>query len=896
MEIGYSETQPGGIPLGIISIPILDENGIPLKDNTGKVITFQPVTKDSYSSSGLYIPRYSNQVGIMQPAILTGGLNTSDFAEYFKKQSEENLGYLPAVRNSLLFPAGVSSSSEKQTTEFLRNPYFWGEITEDTLEYRVGLFKQFLESEEIPNSNITSVNDLVVLLNNNPTLLSKLSAGDFYFSDIPDPVITRAVQHFADDKGLFNKNVMQTTFEKGKSLGLKTLDQYLSLMFTVASQYSDNRQDDFGYNYREAVKDPNFDVNNPPSRKSMGSDKQGLILYRPTAGSFSYETAELVRNGYNIYQSKTNSQEFYAFSSDEFANDVVNFDEFSPVYIIRYKADEQQQQQSLDTAIPNTQTPEKIQTVVNLPGWYGWSPSTGTSSATQPTKKILEDTFVGPPDTTGAAEEFLSEWNTRKNKLFGINTNEQQDAMFAGMFGNKDTQKKSQYDFKTKSNLGRQWQNFKDKMSTLLPDIKKKLDTMENWKNETPVGQLEQERIQSARDAGTLVREMLEKLKGEPLGEYNPLTGEGGIEGLIPQPQQLLKLPLVPFLLTWEYLFNNQTTSQNDEPIKQLQPTIDDIKSKTLTEEELKTLGIIDSIMNNFSFPDAITSIPEDLNRQWQNLLDKTDASPGAVSGNNKPDVEQATIQITEAKFPGVWNSDGSMSNIRTISFQETKDGPHIVIPTIKKGRVMTDEEAIKEYQNTKEHFGIFSTVEKATKHATELHNIEEAKGKQLEKTWMSLISFSEGMETKAYNKDGKWTIGKGSTTHPDGRPVKKGDVITLEQADLYARHYVYTKVIPQLRTSIPTWYEMNSNQQAAIISFAYNVGEYFYNRVGFETITKALKTKNNWGLVPSALPLYNKGMDLKLGKKRVLDGLIKRRKKEAELWLQAPTTISEGK
>jgi len=932
MEMGYSETQPGGIPLGIISIPILDENGMPLKNNTGKAITFQPVTKDSYSSSGLYIPRYSNQVGIMQPAILTGGLNTSDFAEYFKKQSEENLGYLPAVRNSLLFPAGVSSSSEKQTTEFLRNPYFWGEITEDTLEYRVGLFKQYLESEEIPNSSITSVDDLVVLLSNNPTLLSNLSAGDFYFSDIPDPVITRAVQHYENNKGLFNRDVMQTTFEKGKSLGLKTLDQYLSLMFTVASQYSDNRQDDFGYNYREAAKDPNFDVNNPPSRKAMGSDKQGLILYRPTSGSFPHETAKLVRNGYNIYQSKTNSQEFYAFSSDEFANDVVNFDEFSPVYIIRYKADGQQQQQSLDTSIPNTQTPEKIQTVPFLPGWYGWSPNTGTSSATQPTKKTLEDTFVGPPDTTGAAEEFLSEWDTRKNKLVGINTNEQQDAMFAGMFSNKDTQKKSQYNFKTKSDLsrqwqnlkdalnnipedlGRQWQNFKDRMSTLLPDIKKGLDTMENWKNETPVGQLEQARIQSARDTGRLVREMLEKLKGEPLGEYNPLTGEGGIEGLMPQPQQLLKLPLVPFLLTWEYLFNNQTTPQNNELIKQLQPTIDDIKSKTLTEEELKTLGSIDSIIKNNSFPDAITSIPEDLGRQWQNLkdaitsipenlsrqgqnlLDKTDASPGAVSGKNKPDVEQATIQITEAKFPGVWNSDGSLSNIRTISFQETKNGPHILIPTIKKGRVMTDEEAIKEYQNTKEHFGIFSTVEKATEHATELHSIEEAKNKQIEKGWMALINASEGMETKAYNKDGKWTIGKGSTTHPDGRPVKKGDVITPEQADLYARHYVYTKVIPQLRISIPTWYEMNFNQQAAIISFAYNVGEYFYNRVGFETITKALKTKNNWGLVPSALPLYNKGMDLKLGKKRVLDGLIKRRKKEAELWLQAPATISEGK
>jgi len=880
METPNLENQRGGIPLGIVSIPLLDENGIPLKDDTGKVITFQPVTKDSLSSNGSYIPRYSNQAGIVQPSILMGGLQTTDFPKYFINKGEENFGHLPAVRNSLLFPAGVSSSSKQQTTEFLRNPYFWNEITENTLDYRADLFKQFLASEKIDNKEITSAGRLVTLLEIYPTLLSQLAAGDFYFRDIPDPVITRAAQHFADDKGLFSKDVMNTVFEKGKSLGLKTFDQYLSLMFTVASEYSDNRQYDFGYNFREAVKDPNFDVNNPPNRMPMGSAKQGLILYTPTSGSFSNVGAELISQGYNIYQSKTNPNEFYAFSSDEFAeNSVENLNNFSPVYITRYKADEQQK--SEDISLPTSQTKGKNQTVPGLPGWYGWSPSTVISGAAQPSKEISEGTFVGPPDTTGAAEEFLSEWKTRKDKLFGASRDDQQDAMFSDLFKNMDKQKKSSYTKPPVGNLKRQWQNFKNKISTILPDIKQGLDKMENWKQETPVGELEQSRIQSARDAGRLVREFLERAKGEPLGTYNPVTGKGGIEGLLPQPQQLLTLPLVPMLFMFDNLKSKQDS--NNKLSEELQETIDAIKNNTLTKEEQKVLDSMSKILNNLP-PSKDTSVTKEI------------GSFGMIGEKNNPDVEEATVKVVESRFPSVWNPDGSISSIKTISFQETKNGPHILIPTIKNGKVMTDAEAIAEYRKTKEHFGIFSTVEKANKQAKELHDIEEAKGKQIEQGWMAIINASEGMETKAYNKDGKWTIGKGSTIHPDGRPVKKGDVIAPEQADLYARHYVYTRVVPQLRISIPTWYEMNSNQQAAIISFAYNVGEYFYNRTGFETITKALKTKNNWGLVPSALPLYNKGMNLKTGKKEVLNGLIKRRQKEAELWLQAPTTILEGK
>lgn len=145
---------------------------------------------------------------------------------------------------------------------------------------------------------------------------------------------------------------------------------------------------------------------------------------------------------------------------------------------------------------------------------------------------------------------------------------------------------------------------------------------------------------------------------------------------------------------------------------------------------------------------------------------------------------------------------------------------------------------------------------------------------------WKPLISEFEGVRTDAYwDPTGKvWTIGKGSTTHPDGRPVRRGDRITKQQADEYMQSYVDTKVTPRLQ-KIPTWGKMNPNQQAALTSFAYNVGPGFYGREGFETITKALETEQGLANVPNALNLYTKSDG------QHLEGLKRRRKAEGSLW-----------
>jgi len=145
---------------------------------------------------------------------------------------------------------------------------------------------------------------------------------------------------------------------------------------------------------------------------------------------------------------------------------------------------------------------------------------------------------------------------------------------------------------------------------------------------------------------------------------------------------------------------------------------------------------------------------------------------------------------------------------------------------------------------------------------------------------WHSLISGSEGMRTSAYwDSTGKvWTIGKGSTTHPDGRPVKRGDTITTDQADQYMEHYVNKNLVPKLE-KIPTWNKMNENQRGALISFGYNVGPNFYGSKGFETISKALSSEQTLTGVPGALKLYNKSGG------KVLRGLQTRREAEGNLW-----------
>lgn len=74
---------------------------------------------------------------------------------------------------------------------------------------------------------------------------------------------------------------------------------------------------------------------------------------------------------------------------------------------------------------------------------------------------------------------------------------------------------------------------------------------------------------------------------------------------------------------------------------------------------------------------------------------------------------------------PIVKNADGSISTVRSMSFNE--DGREVLVPTVSPdGRIMSDDEAIDHYRKTGENLGMFSTPEEATSYAESLHNQQD--------------------------------------------------------------------------------------------------------------------------------------------------------------------------
>jgi GH24 family phage-related lysozyme (muramidase) len=143
------------------------------------------------------------------------------------------------------------------------------------------------------------------------------------------------------------------------------------------------------------------------------------------------------------------------------------------------------------------------------------------------------------------------------------------------------------------------------------------------------------------------------------------------------------------------------------------------------------------------------------------------------------------------------------------------------------------------------------------------------------------LIAEFEGYRGQPYKcPAGIWTIGYGTTYYPNGTLVTPRDsAISKQRARELLDNHIDNAIVPLLSSNIPTWGIMSGNQKAAIISFAYNLGSHFYGSPKFNSITKALSKKENWGQVPAALLLYvNPGTTFEAGLRR-------RRQAEGKLW-----------
>lgn len=147
----------------------------------------------------------------------------------------------------------------------------------------------------------------------------------------------------------------------------------------------------------------------------------------------------------------------------------------------------------------------------------------------------------------------------------------------------------------------------------------------------------------------------------------------------------------------------------------------------------------------------------------------------------------------------------------------------------------------------------------------------------------IAFIKNHEGLALDAYpdpkTKGEPYTNGYGATRQLNGSEWQLGDRITEAEADELLRRQLLTRYLPALK-KIPHWDNLNENQQAALISFGYNLGPHFYNGHNFDTISRCLLTQN-FTDIDAVFSLYcDKGTDVE-------DGLRKRRKAEAALFME---------
>lgn len=101
--------------------------------------------------------------------------------------------------------------------------------------------------------------------------------------------------------------------------------------------------------------------------------------------------------------------------------------------------------------------------------------------------------------------------------------------------------------------------------------------------------------------------------------------------------------------------------------------------------------------------------------RPAQSFFDLRAKHPGLL--------EEGNIDLNNR--PVVRNPDGSVSTVRSMS--ANFDGREVLVPTVSEdGRVISDDDAIRQYIQTGRHLGMFRTPQQATSYAEQLHLDQE--------------------------------------------------------------------------------------------------------------------------------------------------------------------------
>ena len=143
----------------------------------------------------------------------------------------------------------------------------------------------------------------------------------------------------------------------------------------------------------------------------------------------------------------------------------------------------------------------------------------------------------------------------------------------------------------------------------------------------------------------------------------------------------------------------------------------------------------------------------------------------------------------------------------------------------------------------------------------------------------LEIIKAFEGLELEAYiDAVGVVTIGWGTTLYADGRPVKMGDTVSAEQAEHLLVESIVREYAPGVFKALPMAHGFSPRQQAALISFTYNVGVEALNSSTLRQ--RLLAGEHPTQVIRQELPRWRFG-----DKGESLAGLVRRRAAEVTLF-----------
>lgn len=151
-------------------------------------------------------------------------------------------------------------------------------------------------------------------------------------------------------------------------------------------------------------------------------------------------------------------------------------------------------------------------------------------------------------------------------------------------------------------------------------------------------------------------------------------------------------------------------------------------------------------------------------------------------------------------------------------------------------------------------------------------------------KEGVNLVATFEGFSSKPYLcPAGVWTIGFGTTRFPDGfRVTQHEPECTREQAEEWLHHELEKAERAVIRY---TDVFLNDYQLAALASFVYNLGSGAFRA---STLRRRINSVD-WHDVPYQMSRWNKAGG------RVLNGLVRRRAAEVDLWLIGEECYAES-